>query len=152
MAVISVSIELDATPDEVWAVVEDVGGHVEWMADARAIRFTSDQRQGVGTEFDCDTQVGPLRLVDRMTITTWEPARSMGVRHEGLVTGEGAFRLSPLDGGRRTLFAWTEELVFPWYFGGPITAAAARPVFRHIWHRNLSELRRVVDQATARRA
>ena len=149
MAVISVSIDLDATPEQVWEVVRDVGGHVEWMADARAIRFVSEQREGVGTTFDCDTQVGPLHLVDRMEITTWEPGRSMGVRHAGLVTGEGAFRLGPLDGGRRTRFAWTEELVFPWYFGGPITAAAARPVFRHIWHRNLSELRRVVDRATA---
>jgi hypothetical protein len=146
---ISVAIELDATPAEVWSVVEDVGGHVEWMADARAIRFTSDRHAGVGTTFDCDTQVGPLRLVDHMEITTWEPGRAMGVRHVGLVTGEGTFRLGPLDGGRRTRFSWTEDLRFPWYLGGSVAGVAAAPVFRLIWTRNLTALQRVVQAAVS---
>lgn len=141
MSHISVSIELAATPAAVWSVVADVGSHVEWMADAAEIRFTTDQRSGVGTTFDCETRVGPLRTTDRMEITTWSPAREMGVRHVGLVRGEGAFRLFPLDGGARTLFDWTEELRFPWYLGGPVAAAAAAPVLRIIWLRNLRALR-----------
>jgi hypothetical protein len=146
---VAVAIELDATPDEVWSVVEDVAGHVEWMADARAIRFTSPQRAGVGTEFDCDTQIGPLRLVDRMRITTWEPGRAMGVRHVGLVRGEGVFRLGPLDGGHRTRFSWTEELRFPWHLGGPLAALVAAPVLRLVWARNLAALRRTVERRLA---
>lgn len=146
MSRISVSIELEASPDEVWAAVADIGSHVEWMADATAIRFVGDQRTGVGTTFDCDTQVGPLRLVDRMEVTSWEPGREMGVRHAGLVTGDGVFRLGPLDGGRRTRFTWTEELRFPWYLGGAATALAASPVFGWIWRRNLSALHTRIEQ------
>ena len=74
--------------EAVWAAVEDVGSHVEWMADAEAIRFTSASTSGVGTTFECDTKVGPLRLTDLMEITRWEPGKAMGVRHVGLVTGE----------------------------------------------------------------
>ena len=59
------------------------------MADAESIRFLTEQTRGVGTRFECVTKVGPIRLTDRMEITEWEPGRSMGVRHDGLVTGTG---------------------------------------------------------------
>ena len=53
-----------------------------------------------------------------MEITEWEPERSMGVRHSGIVTGTGVFTLEPIDLERRTRFTWTEDLRFPWYLGG----------------------------------
>ncbi len=147
MSRLTVSIDLDASPEEVWACVEDIGSHVEWMEDAVAIRFTSSTTSGVGTTFDCDTAVGPFRLVDHMEITEWDPARAMGVRHVGMVTGSGVFRLEPIDDGHRTRFTWTEELTFPWWMGGPIGAAAARPVLGHIWRRNLVNLQSQVAAA-----
>jgi hypothetical protein len=146
---ITVSTVIDASPDEVWAAVEDIGSHVEWMADAEAIRFTSDRTSGVGTIFECDTQVGPLRLTDLMEITRWEPGRAMGVRHVGLVTGDGVFTLSPA--GRRfrrrraTRFEWTEQLTFPWWMGGPVGAVAGGVVLRAVWRGNLRRLKARVE-------
>jgi hypothetical protein len=147
MANISVSIEIDATVQRVWEVVEPVERHVDWMHDAVAIRFVSDQTRGVGTEFLCDTKVGPIRLVDRMEITEWRPDEAMGVRHTGLVTGTGMFTLTPIDLGRRTRFTWAEELVFPWWLGGPIGAwIGGKLVMGAIWRRNLKGLARLVEQ------
>lgn len=145
MSRITVSTTLDAPPREVWAAVEDIESHTSWMEDAVAIRFTSDSTSGVGTTFDCDTKVGPFRLVDHMEITEWSPGKAMGVRHVGLVTGTGVFRLKPVRKGRGTKFTWTERLVFPWWMGGPIGSFAAKPVFRHIWKKNLRNLRVLVD-------
>lgn len=151
MAALTVSTELPATPEEVWADVADIASHVEWMQDAVAITFTTDQREGVGTAFDCDTRIGPFRLTDHMEITTWEPGREMGVRHVGMVTGTGVFTLRPIwdvRNGRdpgRTEFRWTEELTFPWYLGGPIGALVARPVLRRVWTTNLANLRARFD-------
>ncbi|MDG1187777.1 MAG: hypothetical protein P8N13_04910, partial [Ilumatobacter sp.] len=65
MSDVTVSIDLNATPAEVWAIVEPVEKHVDWMADAIAIRFETEQTRGVGTKFLCDTKVGPIRLVDQ---------------------------------------------------------------------------------------
>ncbi len=141
---IEVATTIEATPDAVWARIEDIGTHVDWMADAAAIRFTSDQTSGVGTTFDCDTKVGPLKLTDAMMITEWEPGRSMGVRHEGLVTGEGRFTLTALDDGR-TEFAWAEHLRFPWWMGGPVGGAVGAPVLRAIWRKNLRRLTALVE-------
>lgn len=146
---IYVSTVIDATPEEVWRVVEPVERHVDWMADAVAIRFETDQTRGVGTRFLCDTKVGPLRLVDRMEITEWEPRATMGVRHTGLVTGTGRFTIERAVGSG-TLFAWEEDLRFPWWMGGPAgELVGGRLVLRQIWKRNLRALKALVEQVPA---
>ena len=142
---ITVSVEIDAAVAEVWAVLEPVETHVEWMADAEAIHFQGDQRRGVGTSFVCDTKVGPIRLRDEMEITIWEPEAEMGVEHRGLVTGRGSFRLEPIDLERRTRMIWSETLSFPWWMGGPIGAFVGGFVLERIWRRNLATFRRLVD-------
>ena len=145
---ITVSADYDATPDAVWAVLEPIESHVEWMADAEVIRFRGSQTRGTGTTFDCVTRVGPIRLTDRMEVTEWDPGRSMGVRHSGLVTGNGAFTLDPLDDGRRTRFTWQEELHFPWWVGGPLgERVGGKQVMRRIWAGNLRRLRSLVERA-----
>ena len=140
MARLRVSTKLDATPDVVWADLADISSHVEWMRDAVAIRFTSDRQQGTGTTFDCDTKVGPFRLTDRMEITAWEPGAAMGVRHTGLVTGDGVIRLRKLRRGR-TRLTWSERLVFPWWMGGRVGALAATPVLWLVWRGSMRNLR-----------
>lgn len=146
MSRIAVSIEIDATPERVWQIVEPVERHVDWMHDAVAIRFQTEQHRGVGTAFLCDTKVGPIKLVDRMEITEWEPNVAMGVRHTGLVTGTGQFTLTPIDMGRRTRFAWTEELRFPWWLGGKVgEIIGGNVVMKAIWRRNLRGLKTLVE-------
>jgi carbon monoxide dehydrogenase subunit G len=144
MAGIRVSTTIDATPADVWGVVEHVGDHVEWMHDAVAIRFTSECTQGAGTTFDCDTKIGPLRLTDRMEITSWEPETTMGVHHIGVVTGTGEFTLEPVDDAH-TRFTWHEQLTFPWWMGGPLGALAGGQVLKLVWKRNLRQLKTIVE-------
>lgn len=148
MAHIEVGIDLDASPQQVWKIVEPVERHVDWMADAVAIRFVNEQTRGVGTAFLCDTKVGPIKLTDRMEITEWVPEKVMGVRHVGVVTGTGQFTLAPLDSGARTRFVWAEELKFPWWLGGPIgEIIGGKLVMGFIWKRNLRELKKIVAAA-----
>lgn len=147
MSRIRVAITVPATPQQVWDDLADVASHVEWMRDAVALRFTSDRTTGVGTTFDCDTRVGPLRLRDRMEITRWDPTRAMGVRHVGIVTGDGVITLTPRRRGR-TRITWAERIRFPWWLGGPITAWFARPVLILVWRGSMRNLRaRFTDPA-----
>ncbi len=139
MARVQVRTLLDAPPEVVWHDLEDIGSHVQWMQDAVAIRFVSNQTSGVGTRFDCDTKVGPFRLTDNMEITEWSPPKAMGVRHTGLVTGTGVFTLDKASGDR-TLFQWRERLHFPLWMGGPLGALVAKPVLSWVWRRNLRNL------------
>lgn len=140
-----VSITIDASRAEVWADVRDIASHVTWMQDATDIRFVTDQTEGFGTRFECDTKVGPFGLTDVMEITAWVDEERMGVRHVGLVEGTGEFTLSSI-GEDRTLFRWEEDLSFPWWMGGPLGALVARPVLKLIWRRNLARLKRRIEQ------
>ena len=141
---IRVGITIDASPTEVWRVVEPIEHHVEWMTDAESIRFVGRQTRGTGTTFDCVTKVGPFRLTDRMTVMEWDPAREMGIEHRGMVTGRGRFTLRRRRGGR-TRFTWTEQLTFPLWMGGAVGAFAAKPVLSAIWRRNLRRLKTIVE-------
>lgn len=146
MSRVKVATIIDAPPSRVWAAVRDIGSHVGWMSDAVGIRFTSDTREGTGTTFECDTKVGPFRLVDRMEVTDWVEGQAMGIRHVGLVRGTGRFTLRQARRGR-TRFTWDERLVFPWWMGGPVGGVVAVPVLRWIWRRNLANLKRQVESA-----
>jgi uncharacterized protein YndB with AHSA1/START domain len=141
---IKVSTVIEASPTEVWRSIEDISTHTEWMGDAEAIRFLGKRRRGRGTRFECDTRVGPLLLTDVMEITEWSPRRAMGVRHVGVVRGEGRFTLRRLRGGR-TRFTWAERLRFPWWMGGPIGGLVGGRVLSLVWRANLRRLKRRVE-------
>lgn len=174
---IHVGVHIAASPADVWYAIQDVESHTEWMRDAVAIRFLGHQRQGAGTRFVCDTKIGPFSLSDVMEITEWSPGQRMGVRHSGLVSGEGAFTLVKVEGGdgegsdqedtseaaesgdgkdtskakavstAHTYFQWEEKLRFPWRLGGPVTALAAWPVLRSMWKGNLKRLKTRIESS-----
>jgi carbon monoxide dehydrogenase subunit G len=143
MARITVHVDIDAPRDTVWRAAADLGSHAEWMADAESIEFLTESTSGVGTKMKVATVVGPLKTTDVMEVVEWNEGSSIGVRHEGLITGTGRFELSSVAGGTR--FSWTEELTFPLYLGGGITARFAKPVLGAIWHRNLRGLKNQLE-------
>jgi uncharacterized protein YndB with AHSA1/START domain len=145
---VNIAVIIDRTPATVWRCVEDISTHVDWMQDAVAIEFDTDQRRGPGTSFVCATKVGPIRIEDRMEITEWDVGRRMGVRHRGMVTGVGAFTLEPLSEGR-TEFRWDEQLTFPWFLGGRLGEPVGGAVLGRIWKGNLAALKRRVEAETA---
>lgn len=144
MARIRVSTVIDAPPREVWSYIEDVSTHIQWMHDAETIRVTSKKTEGVGTRFECDTRVGPFRLMDRMEVTEWQPGRCMAIEHQGLVRGRGRFTLKKARGGR-TRFVWQEKLKFPIWMGGPFGAFFGKFVLRRVWRENVRTLRDLVE-------
>lgn len=145
MSRIEISVDVDRSPQEVWADVRQIGSHVEWMKDAVAIRFLTERTEGLGTRFECDTRVGPLAITDVMEITAWDEGKRMGVVHHGVVTGRGQFTLTPVAGDC-TRFTWDEELDFPWWLGGPVGEALGAPVLRRIWRTNLRRLKERLER------
>jgi hypothetical protein len=140
---IRLSTTIGASRARVWDVIRDIGGHVRWMHDAEAIRFTSRQREGIGTTFECDSRLGPFRLTDRMEVVEWREGRALAIRHVGMVTGVGRFALRSRPGG--TLFVWQEDLRFPWWMGGRLASTVAAPLLRRVWKRNLATLKETVE-------
>ena len=145
MGKVKVSVLIDAPPKRVWDEVRHIRRHVDWMTDAVAIRFTSDRTRGVGTTFDCETKVGPIRLTDSMEVTEWTDGKVMGVRHVGVVTGSGRFTLRRARRGR-TRFTWEERLTYPTWLGGRVGGLVGDRIMGRIWRKNLAALTRLVEE------
>jgi hypothetical protein len=139
MARIAVSRVVPVPRERVWAAIADLGSHTEWMRDAEWIVFVHDQRRGVGTRMEVKTVVGPFRTIDVMEVVGWDEGKSIEVTHQGLVKGRGTLSVSPAVADQ-TEVSWEEDLVFPWWLGGNITAWVARPVLAAIWRGNLRRL------------
>jgi hypothetical protein len=135
MSTIRVELAVEQSPTVVWDELRHIDRHVNWMSDAIRIDFVNDQREGVGTAFNCVTKVGPIVLLDKMTITSWIANATMGVEHRGLIRGRGFFTLS--SRGTGTLITWREELFFPWWMGGTVGALVASPILAALWRKNL---------------
>lgn len=135
MANITVSIDIPRPISDVWEEAARLDRHADWMADAEHIEFLDDRQSGVGTAMRVRTRVGPVVLHDDITVEEWAEPRLITVSHNGLVSGTGSFVFEPTTGG--TLFSWHEDLEFPWYLGGGLTAFLAKPVLTRIWRGNL---------------
>jgi len=136
---IEVSIQISASPARVWAELADFGSHPEWMDDAATVRFLTDRTTGIGTRIEAATRVGPFRASDVMEVVRWEEERTIVVEHVGSVKGFGRFDIGPI--GARTEMRWVEDLRFPWWMGGPMGLAVARPIFGRIWRGSLMRLK-----------
>jgi hypothetical protein len=135
-------IDVEATPEQVWAALVDWDRQGEWMlfTDVRAV---DGDAQGVGGRLDAVTGVRlPCRLLggrrigvlDTMLITAWQFPRRVDVRHTGrVVRGTGTFEVRPRTDGGST-FLWTEGLHLPlgalgragWPLIRPVMAAGVR--------------------------
>ena len=141
---IYVSVVIDAPPAAVWAVVERIERHGDWMADADEIRFETNQERGAGTRIAVDTRIGPFRITDHMIVVDWIDEAVISVEHTGYVTGMGQFTLDrSVDGG--TLFAWEEDLHLPWWLGGRVGDLVSAPILKWVWRHNLQRLKAQVE-------
>jgi len=142
---IRVSIIINKPLEVVWDEVKIMKNHVNWMQDAAKIDFLSLNESGIDTKMKVLTKVGPFSLNDIITVTKWEEMNSIGVVHEGIVTGEGAFYLSKND-DNSTKFEWIEELKAPYYLGGPIAEFFGGFVLKFIWKKNLMNLKNILEK------
>ena len=139
-------VQINAPADRVWKHLADLESHSEWMSDAQAIVFETDQQTGIGTRMRVPTRVGPLHTTDIMTVIGWEDGRIIEVRHEGAVEGTGTFEIIPRGSG--SFLLWGEQLHFPWWLGGRLGHKIAQPILRRIWSKNLSRFKDRVETAT----
>ena len=141
---IEVSILINKPLDVVWNEVKVMEDHVNWMEDAVKIDILSDNTSGLNTKMNVLTKVGPITLTDIITVTEWKEKESIGVVHEGIVTGEGVFYLTEIE-ENKTKFQWVETLKFPFYLGGPLGEVFGGLILKYIWKKNLKNLKEIIE-------
>jgi hypothetical protein len=141
---IEISTVINKPLNVVWDEVKIMENHVNWMEDAVKIDILSENNSGLNTKMNVLTKVGPITLNDIITVTEWKEKDSIGVIHEGIVTGEGVFYLTSLDESK-TKFQWVEILKFPFYLGGPLGEIFGGLILKLIWKKNLKNLKEIIE-------
>jgi uncharacterized protein YndB with AHSA1/START domain len=141
---LTVSVDVDATPELTWRMATDWERQGEWVLGTR-VRLTKGDGRSTGSMLSAVTGIGPLAFTDPMVIVVWTEPRGDGpdgdgpdgdgprrcvVRHLGrVVRGDGVFEVHPLPGGR-SRFVWTELVDLPLGAVGRLGWPVVRPAVR----------------------
>lgn len=119
MGHVSYSEEINATPEQVWAIISNVTRLPDWAYKERGQnypvegKYGSDQREGVGTIWvgvSADGQTATQK------ITAWEAPTSLAYQLEGMenaalkMSQTSTFTLEPADNGTKITWAVDWEL------------------------------------------
>jgi uncharacterized protein YndB with AHSA1/START domain len=143
---LEMSIRIAREPGVVWPYLVDWERLNRWMLEARAVRVTGTQREGVGVEAKATVRIAGITTRDPIRVTRWEPPRVLELEHLGWVKGTGYMELSPEDDGTRVF--WKETLIPPWSWLGAVGMRVVTPVMRRIFQRDLRVLRDLVERET----
>jgi hypothetical protein len=127
MRTITATVDLDATPDQVWQILTDTTGHAEW----NPFITTMAGRVEVGQKLDIRiTPPGGKSMSFRPVVTDVRaPHRLAWLGHlgfAGLFDGAHTFTLTPLPNGRTQLVqSETFSGVLVWISRGLLTKTAA---------------------------
>ncbi|MGA8209851.1 MAG: SRPBCC family protein [Nocardioidaceae bacterium] len=120
----SVEVTVDASPDQVWAVLTDVTRIGEWSHECKAARWLegSPAAPVVGARFRGRNKAGLVRWSRPCTVTEADVARRFAYRTKGSLADdstEWVFTLEPSGSGTRlaqsfrvlSLARWAEILI-----------------------------------------
>ncbi len=115
MVELRVSVDVQASPEAVFAGLTDWARQGEWMPGT-TVKATKGDGSAVGDEIVARTALpGPLGRLgfdDPMRITGWERPKRCEVLHLGrVVRGTGVFEVAPLPSGAR--YTWIEWVDAP---------------------------------------
>jgi hypothetical protein len=109
---IAMSLVINVPIEKVWAALADWESQGEWMLQT-TVEVTSEIREGVGTSIAAFTGIGKFGIMDRMSVTSWNPPYVCDVVHTGkIIKGTGRFELTSLS-AQSTRFDWSEEILAP---------------------------------------
>jgi uncharacterized protein YndB with AHSA1/START domain len=132
------SVELDAPPDDVFALLVDAHAYPRWLIGASRIRDVDDTWPAPGSRFHHRVGFGPFSLADSTKVLAIEPGRMLrlAVRARPLVSAIVTFRVVGDD--HRSVLSFEEE-PSPRVLGNLV-----RPVMDPLTHfRNHRSLRRL---------
>lgn len=100
------------TPEQVFAVLDDLQQAPTWMPRIRKVKvLTPDQPVGVGYAWEETSRIlGFIPFTVRLAVAVHDPPRRWGVVYDdGKVRAEATFRLTPIAGGTHIDFTESVE-------------------------------------------
>lgn len=124
MTVLTMEVEVDAPPQQVWKVVADPRNLTEWDRHISAVRGVPEDGLRRGSEYDTEIRFMGVRTSVHADVIDLDAPRYSKIRLRGLLDATVETFLEPLDGNRTTL----RHRVDYRFRGGPLGDLGARVV------------------------
>lgn len=136
------SVDIEATPEQVWEVLVDCAVAPKMVARLKSCRVLERDPQGRWDIREHVSRAGPLPSVRSVFRSEYDPPRHIKFRRAGgeVKVLEGEWRLIPLAGGSQTRVVYESRASAPFAVPAPI----ARMILRHDVPEALAALRREV--------
>mgnify|MGYP001172533800 CR=1 FL=1 len=143
--VVTVSREIDASPDAVWAVLADGWLYPSWVVGASRMRAVDPGWPGVGSELHHSVGVWPVLIDDTTTVVACVPRRELVLQARGWPAGEATVHLTIEERAGGCVVVMDEDVVRGpgLLIPGPVRTAVIAP-------RNVESLRRLAYLAERR--
>jgi len=112
LARIERSIEVFASPEEVFRYLRELERMPEWMPSCKSHRITSERRYGVGVTSHCVMDHSGRTIEWDSVITEWEENRRLTWHCEEPTKNDGTFLLEPTERGTKVTFIMNYELPY----------------------------------------
>ncbi|HEY4929406.1 MAG TPA: SRPBCC family protein [Acidimicrobiales bacterium] len=109
---VSVTTEIDASPDKVWAMVADLTRMHEWSPENDAATWTEGGTTAEpGATFKGTNSAGTKKWATKGTVVEAAPGRVLSFRITavGMKVALWSYRIEPTDGGCAVTESWDDE-------------------------------------------
>jgi uncharacterized protein YndB with AHSA1/START domain len=154
---ISVSVDVDASPEVVWGLISDLARMGEWSPECTGVKWTGaapgPAGPSVGAVFKGRNKIGIRRWSTRGTIVAAEPNHRIAwdIAALGLPVARWSYTIDPGDGGCRVTESWEDKRGALINAVGPLTTGVKdRAAHNEVGMRTTLERLKAVAEARAR--
>lgn len=122
MTVVTVAVEVDATPERVWEVISDPRNLPHWERHIVAVNGVPATGLHVRARYVVEMRLLAVRTKVHAEVVGWEPPRRVSIRLTGVLDATITSTVEPL-GARKSRLKHVVEYRFR---GGPLGGLAAR--------------------------
>jgi uncharacterized protein YndB with AHSA1/START domain len=136
---------MEATPEQIWAVLADAHTYEHWVVGAKDIRTADGSWPEPGSKLEHTSGFGPLNLKDNTKVLESEPPRRLLLEARGRPLGIAQIEIKLEPEGAGTKVTMIEDVV------RPATARTLNTAMKPLIHsRNVETLRRLEELAKER--
>lgn len=133
---------MEATPEQIWAVLAEAKSYEHWVVGAKDIRDADGTWPAVGSTLQHTSGLGPLNLKDNTKVIESDEPRRIVLEARGRPLGIARIQITIEPEGGQTKVTIVEEAI------RPAAARAMNPALRPLIHsRNVETLRRLEELA-----
>lgn len=134
------SIKIRANQQTIFDYVSDWEKQSDWILFT-TVKQLSNAGQRQDAILLAETKLGPIKFVDTMAVTDWQPFVRIVVEHTGrIILGKGVFSVRKISDDSCE-FTWEEITPVPFGLIGQVGLVILRPVIKLLFNSSLKRLK-----------